>query len=582
MASKASDFYYLDQYEEASRVPLTPKNAPFIIGSYCFLGEHDQARALYKEYAKHFNEGERVFSLFHLGISYTRTSEYVKAREIFFENWRMRHCSLGHVEKFLIYQGLSFFRYFFSKHESSLAFARKAEFELSKNKKKRIPLYEALVQELIGHNYFQLGRPAKGEAFFKKALSVAKENNFIQLKEEFEASLLIYQSQFELDLQKNINRLKKLLKKTSESNDYTFSELVLQISKLYFLKGQFKKANDFLLQNFNVIYKNDNKRKVAILNTLLAQLLLPKQQYIEALSLLKVAKNNLNDEIDLNLLAPILGIEEKVLTLLKQDSSETEHELKKILQKTDKAILHHINKRQSDEQGLSQKEDFLGELFDRVKKGELSCLDIVVENEILYLIPELFGLTVEKKAIIVHPKNEGLFFVDEESIHYSSKRLSKSQIQFISALESAPQSKENLVKEVWGYQEYDPFRHDHLVYTMVKRVRQIFGDRANWIVALGDDQYRIDPDVNLILRAQRKEKKKEESPKRNLEEFPEDLNFRQVQLLEGIFDGPFSAGEVAQYFNTTRMTSYRDLDDLVKKGYLFKRGKNKGTRYDLI
>ncbi len=580
---KASDFYYLDNYEKAILAPLSLESAPFLIGSYCFLGEHDKARSLFKQYEKSFSVSQKVFSLFHLGISYTRTSEYIKAKEIFYLNWNLRHSQkLGASEKFLIYQGLSFFRYFFSKHESSLAFAKKAEMELLRQGEQKIPLYEALVQELIGHNFYNLGRPAKGEVHLKKALAVAKENHFDQLRQELEANLLVYQSQFDLDLDKNIEKLKKLLVKTSELNDYTSAEIVLQISKLYLLKGQFKKANDFLLHNFNIIYKNDNKRKVAILNTILAQILLPKQQYMEALSLLKVAKKNLDDDIDINLLTPILGIEAEILNILNQDAEEVHQKIQKLVSKTDKAILNQIQQRQEKSLDAEEnKEDALDSLFNKVKKKDLSCLEVLIENKFFYLVPRLFEVEGRKKVIIIHPKNEGLFLVDDQSIQYSENKLSKSQIKFLLALSSEIKSKESLIKEVWGYKEYDPFRHDHLVYATIKRVRKAFDDKGTWIMALGDDQFGLDPEVTLIIKTKTHESSKTKPAANDFDEFPEDLNFRQVKLLEGVLGNPFSSTEVAEYFKITRMTSFRDLVDLVDKGFLYKRGKHKSTRYYL-
>ncbi len=581
MANRARDFYYLDDYERASQEVLDEMSASYILGSYCFLGEHDKARTLFRQFKSSFSEPQKVFCRFHLGISYTRTSDYPKAREFFLENWKKRHFKeFGAIERFLIYQGLSFFRYFFSKHESSLAFAKKADEQFLTSKERPMSLYQALVWELIGHNYYQLGRAAKGEVFFKKALEVSEKNHFTQLTQELKASLLIYQSQYELDVSKNISKLKKLLNQTSESNDYTFSELVLQISKLFFLRGQYRKANEFLLQNFNVIYKNDNKRKVAILNTLLAQLLIPKQQYMEALSLLKVAKGNLNNQIDINLLAPILGVERKILGILEQETSVIDQELNSLLEETDKAILHQVQKRELGLPLETHEEDQLGVLFDRVHRGDKNAIDLIIKHQLLHLIPKLFGPLPKKKAIIVHPQNLGLFILDEDEVSYNSHKLSKNQIHFLGEMAGHGKSKAELVKAIWGYNEYDPFRHDHLVYTMVKRLRKVLGDKSAWINSAGEDSYQIEPEVALILRKS-EEKKKVEKKIEEAFEVPHDLNFRQLQIIEGIFEGPFSAGQVTKHFQTTRMTAYRDLDDLVKKGYLLKRGEKRGTRYTL-
>lgn len=581
MTKKASNYYYLANYEQASLAEVNEKSAPYIIGALCFRGEHDKARRLFNKFKSSFGLKELVFSRFHLGISYTRTSEYKEAEKQFLENWRERHeISLTASERFLIYQGLSFYRFFFSRHNSSLSFAEKARSELLTHKSPP-PLFVALVNDLVAHNYYQLGRPAKGEVFLKKAIATTKENDFSSLEEEFSASLVIYRSQFDLKADKNITALKRLLKKTSESNDYTSSELVLQISKLYLLKGQFKKASQFLVQHFNTIYKNDNKRKVAKLNTLLAQLLIPKQQYIESLSLLKIAKSNLNYDIDINLLVPILGLEVQILKRLGQDCSEEMNLLESITLKTDKGILGQIHERRENNNFKFNKEDSLGFLFDKSFQRDTASIEQIIENELFYLMtPFCEGLS-SKKIIYLHPQNLGLFLFDEEEILFSSSRLSKNQIRLLSLLESGALSKEEIIKEIWGYSEYDPFRHDHLVYSLVKRLRSVLGSRGHWVMSTGEDRYELDPDVNIHFSVKNPEKNKE---KKKTEakvsvDFEEDLNFRQIQIIEGLFERPFSAGEAAEYFNINRMTSYRDLNDLVEKGHLIKRGKNKGTRY---
>lgn len=577
MHDLARTFYYQDKYQEASNVSLTKKNAPYILGSFCFLGEHEKARTIYKEYKSFFGLKDLIFVRFHLGISYTRTSEYKKAKEQFLGNWQYRHSKkVGSTERFLIYQGLSFFRYFFSRHGSSLSFAKKAQEEFLHRKAAPAPLYEAFVLELIGHNYFQLGKPAKGEVFFKKALKVAKENQFIQLIEEFEASLKIYQSQFDINIDKHIKKLKTLLKKTSQANDYTSSELVLQIAKLYFLKGQYKNASEFILQHFSIIYKNDNKRKLAILNTLLAQLLLPKQQYMEALSLLKVAKEKLDKHIDVNLLAPILGVERKIFKILSLNHNDIDEQLRGLVVGTDKALVQQLDRRERGQGFNSLEEDRVGRLFDSASRGDYSILDEVIEYNFYSLIPKLFGPFEKKKLIILHPKNKGFFLADEEEVKFYSKRLSTSQIQFLVSLHNGVQSKESLIRAVWGYRDYDPIRHDHLVYTMLKRVRKALETRAFWIHSSGDDLFSLDSEVGLVLN--KGNSLKVESKKYEVE-IPEELNFRQVQILEDLFDGPFSAGDVATYFSITRMTSFRDLSHLVELGYLEKRGKGRGTKY---
>ncbi|MCF8060696.1 MAG: hypothetical protein K9K67_15440 [Bacteriovoracaceae bacterium] len=575
LTMKAKDFYYLGDYKSAASCSLDLENAPYIIGASAFRGDHVGARRVFKDFKDDFGEKDLVFTNFHMGISFTRTSDYHLAKEILLDNWKKRKsASLTGIERFFIYQGLSFFRFFFSKHSSSLFFASLAEEELSRLKSPA-PLLVALVNDLIAHNYFQLGRPAKGEVFLKKAIKTTKESGLKTLREEFLASLLIYKSQFSTDVNKYINELKKLLAKTSESNDYTRSELVLQISKLYLLKGSYQSANTFLIKNFNTIYKNDNKRKVAKLNTLLAQLLLQKGQLIEALSLLKVAKQNLNEEVDFNLLAPILGIEKRVLESLGQDSSDQEVILGVFLRETDKGILKQIHSRMKGIP-IFNEEDQLGILFDKVYLREESVLEEIINKELFHLASFYFSPLQKKRSLIIHPMNTGIFLFSEEETVFRPGKVSKNHYNFLKLLSSGPQTKEKIIQVIWGYSTYDPIRHDHLVYTLVRRLRVLLGERKDWILA-GEDQYSIDRDVDIVLKFG----VEKSNIVKTFSDIPEDINFRQIQIIQGALKDGFSANDVAEYFKTTRMTSFRDLDDLLKRGLLIKRGKSRGTRYFL-
>jgi len=578
LAMKARDFYYLGDYEAVVNCSLSNKSAPYMLAAAAFRGEHKTSRRLYKEFKSSFGKKNLVFANFHLGISLTRTSDYEEAKDVFLDNWKMRNeKELSGVERFFIYQGLSFFRFFFSKHESSLFFANLAEVELLKEKSSP-PLLMALVHDLIAHNFFQLGRPAKGEVFLKRGIQTAKKGGFVSLYEEFSASLVIYRSQYSTNINKNILDLKKLLKKTSEANDYTRSELVLQISKLFLIKGAYKEANDFLIKNFNTIYKNDNKRKVAKLNTLLAQLLLPKKQFIEALSLLKVAKTNLSDEVDFNLLAPVLGTEKKVLASLDQSTKGLDRRLVRLLGETDKGILKQIEARGS-KRPIVNEEDKLGVLFDKASLGDESVLNDIIENELFHLARVYFSPFKEKKSIVLHPQNKGLFLFSEEDNLFLEGKISKNQLKFLGLINLGPQSKEALIKNIWGYSSYDPFRHDHLVYTLVRRLRKLLGDKRTWIQT-SEDNYFLEREVEVLIKTNvAEEKRSAKDEVIELSEYPEDINFRQIQILDGALGEGFSANSAADFFDTTRMTSYRDLNDLLEKGLLLKRGKGRATRY---
>lgn len=583
--SKSCNFYNLGRFKEVVELNGLNKDIIYMIGSLVFIGQHERARELFRENKRDFDLKELIFCRFHLGISYTRTSEYSQAKNCFLENLKYRfHPEVKNEDKILIYQGLSFYRYFFSLHHSSLYFARKAEKHLLKLKSKNY-LFGALINDILAHNFYQLGMPAKGKIYSENALRIVTEGKLDNFIYEFKATQEIYESEFNLNVDNNIKKLKKAFRETPETNDYTLSELVLQVSKQLLLGGKYKKANEYLIKNFSLVYKNDNKRKVAKLNTLLAQFLIFKHQFIEALSLLKVARSNLDPEIDLSLLSPIVGLEKKCLLKLGENFSEQDRELIRISEKTDKALIQKEYYRHDSRKVLTNTEDQLSRLFDNAVEKSVSIIDEIIKYKLFHLI-RFFCTNMEKKQLIfIHPQGNGVFLIDQDEVIYKNVSLSRNQLRALELLNISGHTKESLVMSIWGYSSYEPIRHDHLVYSLIKTIRKNLGEKGEWIRSNGEDAYYLDENTEIILNTSAKKIKKENlrefKDDRPLSTFSEDLNFRQIQVLQGAFSEPFSASEASKYFKINRMTAYRDLTELVSKGLLLKRGKLKGTKYYL-
>lgn len=548
------------------------------IASLSFSGKHMEARNLYQQNVSKLDRASLLRSNFHLGLSYTRTSEYSQAEQIFIQNYRLwaETKPLGE-EGFYVFQGLSFYRFFFSKHKKSLEYAHRALASLQA-KNEENPLPYALVNDILAHNYFQMGSPAKGGKFLKQAIHWAKRGDLSHFESEFQSSEIIYQSEYSLSINESIQKLKKALATTPETNDYTKSEIVLQLAKLLYLTGSYKASNEFLQRNFEIIFKNENKRKVAKLNTLLCMLMQEKGHYIEALSLLKVAKNNLDKTVDVNLLIPCLGLEVEILSKLGKDNTNELATLKQALALTDKSIPQNIQARRF---GLSTEpnvEDNLGRLMDRVRKKELESLDIAIDKNLLHIAKSFFPSSIKEKSIYFHPANKGILICTSDIIKFIPVKLSKTQLTLIQQLVRSPKTKEQIIQVVWGY-SYDPLRHDHLVYSNIRRLRKILEPFSGFIIS-NEELYSIDKSVEIFLNQKTEDNSKlppREQPLEN--EMLEGLNFRQIKTLDGVFTEPFSAGEHATMFEINRMTSFRDLSQLVERGLLIKRGKGKGTKY---
>ncbi len=583
----AKKYYFDGNYQLAADSKSQPKDIVYKIAGLIFTGQHLTARILFKDIAKDLDLEHQIFARFHLGISYVRTSEYKLAQEQFITNLSfVRNHKVTPLSNFLCFQGLSFYRFFFSEHKKSYYWANKAYGCLLKSKVSS-PLFLALSLDLQGHNLIQLGQIHLGLEQLKKSFNICNSNKFINLKSDIETSIAIYNSDYSEKPKQQILNLKKLLHSKFDQSDYSKSALVLQISKLYLLMGKFTLAKNFLADNYDLIYNNENKRKIATLNTVMAELLYKRGQYLEALSVAKIARKNLDENIDISLILPILNLEIKILNQLNKDSSElikyTENLIGKVDRYLDKKMFSRFkNNLVAAEIG----QDLLGDIIDLSYQKKEAALEPILKNELLGLLPRYFDLNPGQKYLLIIRELNYLFIIDFDSVEFLGS-LTKNQIQFLQTLTTEGISKGKLIEDIWGY-EYDALRHDSLIYTTISRIKKILNEKKHWIIT-DENKYFIQSDIQIVFKAYKESIKKYKQPlaepvfevaksvrKTNL---PKNLNYRLVQTLADPPEGPISVSQHAQFWDVTRMTSLRDLTELCQLGLAIKIGQGKATRY---
>lgn len=570
--------YLKGRYDKAGNQKTSISTVAYKIGGLVFTGQHQQARVLFESFSSKLSLSDLVVARFHMGLSYTRTSEYQRAEGYFNENKKVAEDqNIQGIAGFYAYQGLSFYKFFFSAHSDSQLFAEKGYASLLLLESAP-PLLLGLSLDIQGHNKIQMGEVHKGLKLLKEALRITKENELKELHSEIQISYLIYQSDFDTDLAKQIQALKKHLKKTDNQNDYSSSELVLQISKLLFLKGDFQSANEFIKTHFDFVYQNQNKRKIATLNTLMAQLMIHRGQSLEALSILNVAENYLNQNIDRSLFLPLLGLKISVLKQLKRNPSKEIQLSNELLVNLDRTINRKIQDRHFGEiKSRRIGEDQMGDLFDQVSKRNKGALKGILKYQIHILLFPFFDLKPGKKYIIACEQEETTLLIDHDGITNTGKPLSRLQLKLLNLLSEEAASKEKIIQEIWGY-NYDILRHDPLIYTTMGRLRKALGNKRKWLYS-DDQKYYLDEEVNLVFSEPIKSSPQKVASKKN--PVFKNLNYRQIQFLSESDPTPLSVSEYGDKWQVTRMTALRDLKDLVEKNLLQRVGRGKSTRYFL-
>lgn len=521
----------------------------------------------------------QVVARFHMGISYTRTSDYETAREFFDNNLELVGASQqSPLAEFFTYQGLGFFSFFFSRHTESQSWAEKGYASLLKQRHPE-PLLQSLSLDLQGHNLIQIGEIHKGQKALRQALDIATANKLKDLEEEISLSLTLYQGEYSQNLTEQMEILTDRFRTTDSTNDYSRSQLMLQVVRLMLLKGQFKRAQQFLTENHALIYQNENKRKLANMNSLLAQLMLHRGQPLEALSLIKVARSHLKKDTDISLLIPVVGLEARILESLGEDVTVYEEELRTLTNSIDSFVRRRVQKRyEGVKESALPGQDPVGDLLDELKSHKsLETLQKIVDMEMFGVIPRYFDVPPGEKCLVVPELKNMLFAMDSDEVIVLEGTLTKTLLSVLQELSMGPIGKQALIEKVWGY-EYDPLRHDSLVYTAMVRLRKILGGKAEWIQT-DESVYFLSPEVRIINKKSRNvnETSKASGNRENLF-VGRDLNHRQLQALDAIKDFT-SVSDYSTSWGVTTMTSLRDLRGLCELGYFQKVGRGRATKY---
>jgi hypothetical protein len=576
----AQSHYLKGMYRKAALAPARGQDRAFKLAATVFIGQHHEARLLYQQIIDQLDPDHQVLARFHIGLSFVRTSQYKSAKVLFKKNrLALEQKKLSASARWLVYQGMSFYLFFFSQFERSQHYAELGYAELLKMDSPP-PLYLSLCLDIQGHNLIQMGQIHRGLKVQEQALKITSQAQLEDWHSELEISHACYRSEFDPHVLEQIQKLTRLLATTPNKNDHSRSELVLQIAKLYLLAGQYQASHQFLGQHYSLIYENENKRKIAKLNTLMAQLMYLRGQNLESLSISRVAKEQLDARTDVALMLPIMGLEAKVQRALGQDSQPMDSRILRRLGEMKRYLNQRIQSRLWPTVFLAQVgEDPLGDLFDQAHKKSPGALEEIIHCQAFGLIPIYYELTPGKKNLVIDELSQNLFSVADDGVIYHGNTITKTQYKILSVIGEQGADKATLIEKIWGY-TYAPLRHDPLIYSSITRLRKQLGPRGHWLHA-DESKYYLAPDTTIVIKAARK---KNEANSHSDPQWPQvtglgELNHRQISYLEQSEPKPVAVSEYAKQWQVTRMTALRDLKFLEAKGLVQRTGRGKATRY---
>jgi DNA-binding winged helix-turn-helix (wHTH) protein len=131
--------------------------------------------------------------------------------------------------------------------------------------------------------------------------------------------------------------------------------------------------------------------------------------------------------------------------------------------------------------------------------------------------------------------------------------------------------KEELISSLW-HERYDPFVHDQVLYVAINKLRKNIEDTAEGqqfqFIRNVEQGYYFN-DISSFCFIEKKIMLPDSA-----------LTYRQEWVLQFLVDNQkITNKDLAIYFKTSRTTAYKELDELVVKKILKKKGKGRSTYY---
>jgi hypothetical protein len=552
-------------------------HTPWVIGALSFTGRIDEARTLAFKNQRELKRSELIQTRFFLALGLIRISAYSEARQELALNIRTLRAKLTDRETFFVYQGLAFYRYFCGRLELALSSTLKA---LEAATKADFIYGKILASDIRGHVLLQTENVDEGLKYLGEALKLAKLHNNQALVNATEISILSYEAQYGIESKKIIEKLKRKLKKLNTDDTYSKATLLLELARQLILRANPKAVAPILDEASRLIYTFKNRRQEALLNIRWASLSFMQGEPYRALSFAQSALRSLDLNVDKSLELMALGMQLKIVKRLSLPDREIElfDEIERKSRHTSgqmhRRILHRLD---PERFSLPQsKGDRIGSLIDRLNPSE--GLEKVIDSELYSLIPTALDIQPSGRQLIFDAHPDSVIVIDHGQITIA-ENLTPLMRKVLEALAINRGAKHELIQDLWGYQ-YNPLRHDSLIYTNIVALRKALGANASWLETT-ESGYRLMGGVKLVSFAPQKPILLPTESVISSQKLG--LNHRQLKFIRGLKSGEFvHVKNYQKQFKISEITACRDLAMLSQQGYVLRVGRARATRYVLV
>ena len=563
--------------------PASPEDFAYRVSALAQVGRLEEAFQEWRTGGDALPVPLQITARFFMGIAATRVSRLKRARRLFIENVKAR--DEHGVASAYVEQGLGFYSFFIGRFQRAKHWARES---LKVAIETRDGYMKFLATDLLGHSLVKTGRLAEGLELVRQASVLAAEHGNENYSSAFRTARLNYEAESGARPKTMVAELETMLGSLHVQDSYTRGNLVLELARQWTLRGRWAEARELLDNESSSIYAFGNRRQEMQLQMRLGEISFRQGDRFALTHFVRAARRCLDAVADRAFEIRLLGLEIKAQRALQ--GREPDQALTARLADLSREFSDQINHRMlyraglGDDPQVSEAEDPIHHLFLLSQKDPAAAAEKAIALGYLGLWPQFAGHRFGESFFTVLRDERSIMIGDPGGIEHHPKALSNQQAKLLQVLSRSTASKEKLVETVWGY-EYDPARHDPMLYAALRHLRKLLGSRASWLETT-DDGWRLAPQVRWTLGIEASaetEPASEDAATDLAPKLASRLNFRQIRALRELRRaGQWSVQDYRSFFGISTMTAFRDLDGLKELDCVLRTGKGRATRYHYL
>ncbi|RZA25346.1 MAG: DeoR family transcriptional regulator [Proteobacteria bacterium] len=554
------------------------EHIPYAIGALSFLGRVEEADFRFHKggLSQRLTVEERSACLFYMAVGWVRNSNYAKARSYIVQNLLLcrSHKESAEVAAFAR-QGQAFYRYFCGRYSHAL---RAAERALESAIVAHHFFIRMFATDLLGHSRVQMGEIARGLQDLELAHKLAQRLGHGSYEKAIFRAILSFRVQYGILGEDNLGVLSELIQESKVEDTFTDSYMVMELARQLTVRGQVSRAEEWLRKVSHQVNASGQRWQRALMNLRFAEIAYQRRNEIQIRETLDLARADIDGDVDLSMLVFWQGLAIKA-GLYPSDEFLATHQ--RDTQRLHSGIsLRIAARRLSQKHHVPVGEDPLGDFMDSLSPPPPGgVFQHIVKSGYLGLLRNWLPPIASRFYIYYHHASQTLVLGRDGDVFAAEAAASSKLFELLKSLYKGFRTKEELIRDVWGY-EYNPLRHDSLLYTLISRFRSLLGPCADWLEN-HDEGYGVMADVEMILGDLRMAQMPATAPREDLAH--SDFNTRQFAILELMKKDrkSMSLDECADLFSVSKVTATRDFSSLCKTGHLRRVGKGPATRYIL-